>query len=201
LFRNNHLEKSVSDQDESRILVVSYIYELPVGRGKPLLGSAHGAVNAILGGWQASGIYTYHTGFPLQIGNGGGTTGLNGGPLRPNDNGQNAKLSGAVGNRINEYFDTADFSVSPNYTFGTTSRTSPDLRGPSSHSWDSSFFKNFRVHERLNIRFQVDMFNWLNHPIWASPNTTVNSVGAAGFGTITSKSGNRTVEAVLRVTF
>jgi hypothetical protein len=198
---NNHLEKSVSDQDESRILVVSYIYELPVGRGKPLLGSAHGAVDAILGGWQASGIYTYHTGFPLQIGNGGGTTGLNGGPLRPNDNGQNAKLSGAVGNRINEYFDTADFSVSPNYTFGTTSRTSPDLRGPSSHSWDSSFFKNFRVHERLNIRFQVDMFNWLNHPIWGSPNTTVNSVGAAGFGTITSKSGNRTVEAVLRITF
>ena len=41
---NNHLEKSVSDQDESRHSGDSYFYELPVGRG-----TAHGAVNAILG--------------------------------------------------------------------------------------------------------------------------------------------------------
>jgi hypothetical protein len=82
-----------------------------------------------------------------------------------------------------------------------TSRTSPDLRGPSSHSWDMSFFKTFRVHERASVRLQADMFNWLNHPIWGGPNTTVNAVGANGFGTITSKSGNRTMQMVLRVSF
>ncbi len=198
---NNHLEKSVSTQDESRILEISSVYELPVGKNKHFLASAPKALDFVVGGWQVSGIYGYHTGFPLQIGNGGGTTGLNGGPLRPNSNGQDAKLSGAVGDRINAYFNAADFSQSPNYTFGTTSRTSPDLRGPSSHTWDSSFFKTFRFHERAQVRFQADMFDWLNHPIWGGPNTTVTSVGAAGFGTITSKSGNRTIQLVMRISF
>jgi hypothetical protein len=198
---NNHLEKSVSTQDESRILEVSAIYELPVGKNKPYLGSAPKALDFIVGGWQVSGIYGYHTGFPLQLSNGGNTTGLGGGTIRPNNNGQDAKLGAAVGNRINEYFNTADFSQAPNYTFGTDSRTSPDLRGPSSHTWDSSFFKSFRFHEKAQVRFQANMYNWLNHPIWGSPNTTITSVGAAGFGTITSKSGNRTIELVLRISF
>ncbi len=198
---NNHLERSVSTQDESRILEISSVYELPFGTGKHYLHSAPKAVDFLVGGWQTSGIYGYHTGFPLQIGNGGNTTGLNGGTIRPNNNGQSAKMSGAISNRFNQYFNTADFSQAPNYTFGTTSRTSPDLRGPSSHTWDQSFFKSVRVHEKVTVRFQADMFNWLNHPIWGGPNTTVNSVGAAGFGTITTKSGNRTMQLVLRVSF
>ena len=107
---NNHLEKSVSTQDESRILEVSSIYELPVGKNKPYLGSAPKALDFIVGGWQVSGIYGYHTGFPLQLSNGGNTTGLGGGTIRPNNNGQDAKIGAAVGNRINEYFNTADFS-------------------------------------------------------------------------------------------
>jgi hypothetical protein len=197
---NIHLDRSISSQDISRDLVINSIYELPVGRGKHWMGSASKPLDAILGGWQASGIYTYTTGQPLQISNGGNTTGI-GGTLRPNNNGQDAKFSGPVGNRINEYFNTADFSQAPNYTFGTTSRTSPDLRGPSQHTLDTSFFKTFHFTEKVGVRLEADMFNLANHPIWSSPNTTVNSVGAAGFGTITSKSGNRTLQLVMRISF
>jgi hypothetical protein len=197
---NIHLDRSISTQDISRDFIANAIYELPIGKGKRWLGSSPKAVDFIFGGWQASGIYTYTTGQPLQIGNGGNSTGI-GGTLRPNNNGQDAKISGAVGNRITQYFNTADFSQAPNYTFGTTSRTSPDLRGPSQHTLDTSFFKTFRFHERAGVRFEADMFNFANHPIWGGPNTTVTSVGAAGFGTITSKGGNRTLQLVMRINF
>jgi hypothetical protein len=198
---NRKAEKSISAQDVSRDLAGSFTYELPVGRHGHFLNTAPKAVDFIAGGWQLNGIYTYRTGLPLQIGNGGNTAGLNAPGLRPNNNGQDAKLSGPVGDRINMYFNTADFSQAPNYTFGNTSRTSPDLRGPSFHGMDASMFKNFRIHERGNVQFRVEAFDFANHPVWGGPNTTVNSVGAAGFGTITSKSGNRTLQLVLRVSF
>lgn len=198
---NRQAEKSISAQDVSRYLVASFDYELPVGRKGALLHNAPKAVDFVLGGWQVNGIYTYRTGLPLQIGNGGNSSGLNSPGLRPNNNGQSAKISGPVGDRIAMYFNTADFSQSPNFTFGNTSRTSPDLRGPSFHGMDASLFKNFRIHERGNVQFRAEGFNFANHPVWGGPNTTVNAVGAAGFGTITSKSGNRTVQLVMRVSF
>jgi Carboxypeptidase regulatory-like domain/TonB dependent receptor len=197
---NIHLDRSISAQDISRVFVANSIYELPIGKGKRLLSSSPKVVDSVLGGWQVSGIYTYTTGQPLQIGNGGNTTGI-GGSIRPNNNGQDAKISGPVGDRITQYFTTADFSQAPSYTFGTTSRTSPDLRGPSQHSFDTSIFKTFRFHETAGVRLEADMFNVANHPIWGGPNTTVNAVGANGFGTITSKSGNRTMQMVLRISF
>ncbi len=198
---NRKAEKSISAQDVSRDLVGSFTYELPVGRKGAFLNSAPKALDFIVGGWQVNGIYTYRTGLPLQIGNGGNSSGLNSPGLRPNNNGQDAKISGPVGDRINMYFTTADFSQAPNYTFGSTSRTSPDLRGPSFHGMDASMFKNFRIHETGNVQFRAEAFDWANHPVWGGPNTTVNAVGANGFGTITSKSGNRTVQLVLRLSF
>jgi hypothetical protein len=57
----------------------NWLYDLPVGRGKPLLGSAHGIVGKVIGGWQIAGLgslnSTYFTlptsiypnGNPIQI--------------------------------------------------------------------------------------------------------------------------------------
>ena len=51
------------------LLAADFVVELPVGRGKPLLGSAKGWVNQIVGGWQASGprCFPSHTGTPLTV--------------------------------------------------------------------------------------------------------------------------------------
>ena len=84
----------------------------------------------IIGGWQGNGIYTYRTGIPLQISNGVNQTNLGSPGQRPNNNGNSAKLSGPVKDRLNEYFDTSVFSQAGIFTFGNTSRTSPDLRAP-----------------------------------------------------------------------
>jgi hypothetical protein len=198
---NRAAEKSISAQDVSRNLVGSFNYDIPIGRHGQLFTAMPKAADFVLGGWQVNGIYTYRTGLPLQISNGGNSSGLNSPGIRPNDNGQSAKLSGPVGDRINQYFNTSVFSQAPNFTFGNTSRTSPDLRGPSFHGMDASIFKNFRIHERGTVQYRLEGFNFANHPVWGGPNTTVNAVGAGGFGTITSKSGNRTLQMVLRLMF
>ena len=201
-YYNRKAEKAVSVQDVSRQLVGSFEYELPFGKKGHFLNTLPSALDYVIGGWRFSGIYTYRTAQPLQIGNGGNSIGLrNAGTLRSNSNGTSAKLSGPVGDRITKYFDTTAFYQSPNYTFGNLSRTMPDLRGPSYHGMDASMFKEFYIKEKATVRFGADMFNFANHPVWSGPNTTVNSVGVNGFGTIVSKSGNRTVQMNLKVSF
>jgi hypothetical protein len=60
-------EKSLSYQDIPHTFVVSYIYELPVGKGKKFLNKP-GAVDKVLGGWQVGGVQRYQSGQPLAFG-------------------------------------------------------------------------------------------------------------------------------------
>jgi Carboxypeptidase regulatory-like domain len=59
-------EKSLSYQDIPHTLVVSYIYELPVGKGKKFLNKG-GVVDKVLGGWQVGGVQRYQSGQPLSF--------------------------------------------------------------------------------------------------------------------------------------
>ena len=47
--------------------VTSFIYELPVGRGREFLSNANGFVDAALGGWQVSVINTMQSGTPFNL--------------------------------------------------------------------------------------------------------------------------------------
>jgi hypothetical protein len=60
-------EKALSYQDIPHTFVVSYIYELPVGKGKKFLNKS-GPVDKILGGWQVGGVQRYQSGQPLAFG-------------------------------------------------------------------------------------------------------------------------------------
>jgi hypothetical protein len=60
-------EKSLSYQDIPHTLVVSYIYELPVGKGKKFLNKG-GIVDKVIGGWQIAGVQRYQSGQPLSFG-------------------------------------------------------------------------------------------------------------------------------------
>src|SRR5262249_18032384 len=44
---------------------ISYVYELPFGRGKRYLGAVTRAVNQLVGGWEIAGITTFQGGFPI----------------------------------------------------------------------------------------------------------------------------------------
>ena len=70
VVRNNYnlaQEKSVAYADQPNGAVVSYIYSLPVGRGK-LIGSNWGKVtDAAFGGWQVAGDTSFREGLPMGI--------------------------------------------------------------------------------------------------------------------------------------
>jgi hypothetical protein len=198
-FYNRKAERSISTQDVSQRLVISTNYELPFGRGRKFLNAAPAAANFVLGGWQVNGIITLQTNIPLQIANGGNFTNLGSPGQRPNNNGTSAKKSGPIEDRLNSYFDQTVFSQAGNFTFGNTSRTSPDLRGPGTRAFDASIFKKFPIKEQVAAEFRLEAFNAFNHPIWNSPGTTVSAPGS--FGVITAKGGNRNLQMVLRLQF
>jgi hypothetical protein len=52
-------------------------------------------------------------------------------------------------------------------TFGTLTRNI--FRDSGYRNWDFSVFKNFTWKERYNAQFRLEMFNVLNHPVFANP--------------------------------
>lgn len=69
-----YLNRGVSDFDTANLITADWVYELPVGKGKAFLGTANGFVNALLGGWQSSGIFRKTSGLPFSVFEPGWTT-------------------------------------------------------------------------------------------------------------------------------
>jgi TonB dependent receptor len=63
---NRSNEKGLSYFDVPQRLAVSYVWDLPFGRGRRYL-NQHGFVDAVLGGWQLAGITQMQTGNPWTI--------------------------------------------------------------------------------------------------------------------------------------
>jgi hypothetical protein len=66
---------------------------------------------------------------------------------------------------------TGGFNVCDNFEtgFGTTGRNV--FRAPFETRFDFSIFKNFKINERFNLKYELDAFNLFNHPSLDTPNT------------------------------
>lgn len=64
---NPFLNKGVSDYDTTHIFSSQGIWEIPLGKGKKWLSTVTPLGNAIVGGWQLSGIFRQTSGFPNSI--------------------------------------------------------------------------------------------------------------------------------------
>jgi len=80
--------------DQSKRLVLSANWELPFGKGKPLLGSAPRVLDYAVSGWQVNIIATIQSGFPLGLTTSVNQTNSFGGGSRPNSSGRSAQLDG-----------------------------------------------------------------------------------------------------------
>ncbi len=174
-------------------------YELPVGRGKALLGSANYVTNLVLGGWSVNAVTTLQTGFPLQVfmnNNGNGALGT--ARQRPNATGVSPEVGGDFGPRIDNWINKAAFSDAPAFTFGNVTRTI-GMRGPGTANWDVSIFKTAQILENLKVQFRAEALNAMNTPLFRAPNT---AFGNAAFGRITSQ-GNfpRMIQLGMRIFF
>lgn len=176
-------DRSLTDIDIAHRFVMSYIYELPFGRGRRFGSNVSSLVNWFLGGWQVNGITTFQTGTPLSI-SASNTAGLFNPKTRPNNNGKSGKLSGPVHQRLDRYFDTSVFSQPAPFTFGNLGERLPDIRSDGIRNFDLSVFKEFTPVERMRVQFRAEFLNAFNTPRFGGPNTSVTS---SSFGAISSQ--------------
>jgi len=163
-------------------LVMSFLYELPFGRGRAFGSNAPGPVNWLLGGWQFNGITSFISGTPLTV-TANNTSGIFTVATYPNNNGKSARLSGPVHQRLERYFDTSVFSQPAAFTLGNTS-VLPDVRNDGTRNFDLSVFKEFSATERIVAQFRAEFLNAFNTPRFGSPTMGVTS---SSFGMITSQ--------------
>ena len=121
-------ERSVDVTDIPHSLVVNYNYELPFGKGKQFGSDWNRPVNAVLGGWQWTGILTAKSGLPLSITPAQNNTVGFGFNQRPN------VVPGVnpipQNQSINDWINPAAFSQPAPFTFGDAPRFFSDLRAP-----------------------------------------------------------------------
>ena len=63
------LSRGLSPLNITHGFKMNWIYELPFGHGKPLLGNAHGALDRIVGGWSLNGTGRVQSGSAFSMGN------------------------------------------------------------------------------------------------------------------------------------
>ena len=203
------LDYGPSDFDVNHRFVASYVYQLPIGRGKKFAPTINRAADLAIGGWQLSGITTFQTGFPFGI---GGSD-----PLGLDDSGGNranyvpgCKIHG----NLTEPFQRLNPACFTNPALGTYGDTGRNfLRQPGINNWDASIGKDFHFTERLGFLFKMDTFNTFNHHQYGGDvgglivagsggNETIsNGVGSSTFGQITGSSSPRILQFSGKVTF
>lgn len=195
---NPQAERAVSSNNLSRVLVVSGVYNLPIGRGQALGGDWNRPLDTLLGGWQINAITTRQNGFPLSpVTQNTSNSGSN--VLRPNLTGASPVVGGSVKSRLNGYLNSAAFSQPDPFTFGSAPRTLSRVRAPGTHDLDFSLFKNFHATDRANIEFRAEAFNLLNQVVFGSPNMTLSS---GQFGVISTQSNTpRQIQLALKAVF
>jgi hypothetical protein len=159
--------------------------DMPFGRGRQLLASAPGALDAVIGNWQVNSIITLQTGLPFtpimqtnQLNIGGGTQ-------FPDRIGSGKLPAGQ--RSIEKWFDPTAFVSPGQYRFGNSGRNI--LYGPGTKQVDLSLFKEFVFSESRRLQFRAEAFNAFNTPQFNNPNA---SIGFSGVARITS-AGNPTV--------
>jgi len=185
-------EKSLDGNDIPQSLVVNYVYQLPVGHGKHFAPNLKGVGDAILGGWELSGITTAKSGFPLSITTSNNTIGKFNAGQRPNLVGD-PHVSNPT---IQEWFNTAAFAPVTGYAFGDVPRYMPNLRAPGIKNWDLGIEKNWHWAERWRVQFRAEMYNAFNNVNFFAPNQTL---GSPGFGTISSAARARDIQFGMKI--
>jgi hypothetical protein len=143
-------------------------------------------LNAIVGGWQTSGIWTISDGRPLTLTGSHASIPTYG--QRPNLSAPLQRSSTSYEGLVNGLPNTASgasyfanpgvLSVPPDFTFGNAPRTTTSVLTPGTRNAELGLFKEFpltRVREGMRLEFRAEATNALNHPQFKAPNTNAAS--------------------------
>jgi Carboxypeptidase regulatory-like domain/TonB dependent receptor len=205
-FYNRKTERSVASFSHPHDLKLTWIWDLPVGKGRRFLNQG-GILDKILGGWTLTAIQRYRSGNPLP------SYDYNFDPgviftevIRPD------RVSGVTAYQKSSGYDLATgttwinpqaFADPPHTTGGIPLRpgNAPrfiDVYGPWQPSETAAIHKNFLITERLGFEFRAEMNNVFNRTQRRDP---VMDFSSPDFGRIIGVSGTRIIQFSGRIRF
>jgi hypothetical protein len=186
------LDKGNGDYDVRHRFVLSYVYDLPFGRGKRYLSRASGAADKLVGGWQVSGVTTFSTGqwttasLPVDwqvFGAFAGSLPNKVGPAYPahrtHSNWYDINSFVYPGCPVGDFSPNTTNCPNADHVQGNAGRH--QLEVPGINNWDLSVFKHVPITERLNTEFRAEFYNVWNHTQFGAP---YSGLSPGSFGVI-----------------
>lgn len=217
---NHRAEKALSTQDIPHTFVVSYLYQLPVGRGRRFLNN-NKLVDLAVGGWELGGVQRYQSGEPISFGCASGIPGQDNCIRYSRVQGQSLKSAAYQSNqKINPFgtensvFNRAAFydqnqpisagnplgrPAGGAFRFGDMPRVTGEIRNFKYLNEDFSLIKDFHFSEKSFFQLKGEFLNAFNRHIFGIPDTE-SANGDFGVPTYTIN-GPRTLQVTGRVTF
>jgi hypothetical protein len=201
LFDIKNLRLNYGPNNMAQHAVFNYIYELPFGHGKALLGNANRAADLVVGGWQFDGITTWNSG--SYIGAGSDVNNAMGGRAGNYPDavaGENPNSGSGIHTR-SHWFNTAAFANPPYTRYGNSHADT--IIGPGMVDFDFAFFKNFKYNESKYFQFRWEMFNAFNHVNLYNPGTDYGggTTPSSSFAVITGSNDARIMQIGLKFYF
>jgi hypothetical protein len=177
-YYNQRTAKTVASFNYPQMLKITWVYELPFGKGRHWLNRS-GIEDKFLGGWTLSALQSYTSGDPLSLTTDQYTP-LSGGTIYPDQVlgvAEKVAYHGPLDNvNGNPYLNPAAFKDPPltpingfAESFGTLSPYLPNVRGPAWYTESASLFKKFYLDERWYLTLRGDFFNVFNRTGLADP--------------------------------
>jgi hypothetical protein len=190
-----HAEWGLSSFDRRHLLTADANVELPFGPNRPWLNGG-GLWSTLLRDWRFTTTFTFQSGTPLTArvlssaaDAARGTTGT----LRADYNGQAVQLANPT---IDQFFNTAAFSIPPPGQFGTSARNM--IIGPGSRLLNAQFARDIRMGGNRSLTLQLNATNLLNMVNYATVDSAVNS---PTFGQVLSVRPMRSMQFTMRFRF
>jgi hypothetical protein len=187
-------ERSISANDATHRMVLATIVSLPVGRGLWIGRGMNRALDAVIGGWSVSTIFTLQSGTPINIQM--ASAQLADGNQRPDvvcpqlTSGisyHQAAENFLSGNGQQSVFNADCFADPGDQVAGNAPRYFSNLRTDGIHNTDLSLSKEISISENMKLQIRGEFFNFTNTPRFGLPGTFF---GDTTFGMVTNTINN-----------
>lgn len=205
---NPRLQRSISDFDTRHQINMNWVAQVPVGRGRHFGPGMNRAMDAIIGGWQLSGLYRWTSGFPFSVGDGFNfptNWELTGNAVQVANAGRTGAFFATIPGSspaINVFKNPTQALAAFRFAYPGEVGMRNTLRGQGIFNIDMALQKEWNLGESRRLRLDWDTFNITNSYRF-DPFTSLPAIDTAGtFGNLTNElQDERKMQFALRFDF